>query len=149
MTQQEIQDLLLVGKFMDINHLFPYQCRGDEEPLGLYIADDEEGMLDYKNGINWYNPDTDYNQLMNVVERIESLDLKEYMYQWDQEGETQYNFNGLVVDITGNTCEIYQENTLDPPNTISRHQRETKKEAIYLSIIRFIKWYNDLILNNK
>lgn len=149
MTEQEIKNLLLIGKFMDIKYLFPYQSRGDSSPLGVYIADDEDSLVDYKNGINWYEPDTDYNQLMNIVEKIESLDLREYFYQWEYpEGWTQYNFNGIVVDIRGNQCIIYMENTLDPIDSISDHRCETKKEAIYLAIIDFVKWYNDLILNN-
>ena len=145
MTKQEIQDLLLIGKFMNINYLFPYQSKGDEEPLGLYIAEDEGGWLDYKNGINWYDPDTDYNQLMKVVEKIESLDLKEHFYQWEYDGEKQYNFNGIVVSIEGNHCMIYIELSLDPIYVLTTHNSDTKKQAVYKAVIDFIKWYNDLL----
>ncbi len=70
MSEKEVQDLLMVGKFMEISHLFPFQSREDENPIGIYKAEDEHGMLDYIDGINWYSPDSDWNELMNVCKKI-------------------------------------------------------------------------------
>jgi hypothetical protein len=64
MTTQEIEDLLMVGAFMEVKNLFPYQNDG------VYIGEDEEGGFDYVEGINWYSPDTDWNTLMKVCKKI-------------------------------------------------------------------------------
>ena len=70
MTNQEVQDLLMVGKFMDIKNLFIYQ-ENDDNPLGVYIADDEYGSIDYVDvGINWYEPNSNWNTLMAVCKKI-------------------------------------------------------------------------------
>jgi hypothetical protein len=70
MSKEEIDDLLMVGKFMEIENLFSYQHEKDKF-LGVYIADDEDGMIDYVDvGINFYSPDSDWNTLMKVCKKI-------------------------------------------------------------------------------
>lgn len=69
MTHQEIEDLLMVGKFMEVKNLFTYE-RDNGELIGVYIAEDEGGTIDYVEGINWYSPDTDWNTLMKVCKKI-------------------------------------------------------------------------------
>jgi hypothetical protein len=71
MTQEQINNILLVGKFMGVENLFTYQGKKDIEPLGVYMAEDEEGRIDYVDvGINWYSPDKDWNTLMDVCKKI-------------------------------------------------------------------------------
>ena len=70
--------------------------------------------------------DTDWNWLMEVVEKIESLDY------W--------------VEILGgyyNQCNIGKQNNIK--NLIERDS-ETKIEAVYNACIEFIKWYNEQII---
>ncbi len=70
MTNQEIEDLLMVGKFMEVKDLFPYQLK-KEECIGVYIGEDEYGSIDYVDvGIKWYAPDRDWNELMKVCKKI-------------------------------------------------------------------------------
>lgn len=65
---------------------------------------------------------SDWNWLMKVVEKIESLD---------------YNFNITSGDATAlhYHCAIYQ-------TSIYRIDGTTKIQATYETVIEFIKWYN-------
>lgn len=75
----------------------------------------------------------DYNTLMEVVEKIESI---------------YSDFHGyFTVYISGNSCTI-QGSKLDtrPENSVYAYFNDsyakTKIEAIYIACVRFIKWYN-------
>lgn len=61
---------------------------------------------------------SDWNWLMQVVEKIESLNV--------------------VVEIRENVC--YIETT---PNDYYSELEETKIQATYNAVVRFIKWYNE------
>jgi hypothetical protein len=89
-----------------------------------------------------------WDWLMPVVEKIESLDLSEWMYSWeDLDGETRYNFEGISVEIEKTRCWIYINLSLDPYWTINEKtfkvKYETKLEAAYESVVEFIEWYNE------
>lgn len=83
---------------------------------------------DYKSTTYWYKKDeaplvclmydTDWNQLMQVVEKIESL--------------------GVVVEIRDNVC--YIETT---PIDYFSELEKTKIQATYNACVRFIKWHNE------
>lgn len=65
---------------------------------------------------------SDWNWLMSVVDKIEGL------------GSCQ-------IDISSNWCRIGYKDTKF--NYDSRnHFKVTKKEAVYLACVEFIKWYN-------
>jgi hypothetical protein len=88
-----------------------------------------------------------WDWIMPVIEKIESLDLSEWMYKWEGiDGETEYNFEGISVEIENTSCWIYIFLSLDPYWTInektSKVKYETKLEAVYESVIEFIEWYN-------
>jgi len=72
MTKEEIDDLLMVGKFMEVENLFLYQYKTEDyDFVGVYIGDDEDGSIDYVDvGIVWYSPDSDWNELMKVCKKI-------------------------------------------------------------------------------
>jgi hypothetical protein len=61
---------------------------------------------------------TDWNWLMQVVEKIESL--------------------GVVVEIRENVCYI-ETTTIDYYSELE----ETKIQATYIACVRFVKWYNE------
>jgi hypothetical protein len=87
---------------------------------------------------------------MAVVEKIESLDLKEYGYQWEGiDGETEYNNGSICVEIEQNRCWIYMNLSLDPFHTFNEKSRgidfPTKIEAVYAAVVEFIEYYNELI----
>jgi hypothetical protein len=86
--------------------------------------------------------------LIPVVEKIESLDLSEWMYRWEGiDGETEYNFEGISVEIENTSCWVYIHLSLDPYFTINgkTHNKrfETKLEAVYEAVVEFIEWYNE------
>jgi hypothetical protein len=87
---------------------------------------------DYPGATYWYKKDespltllsfdSDWNWLMKVVEKIESLN---------------YNFNLTSKEATVlmNHSAIYQ-------TLIHRIDGNNKKEAVYNTCVEFIKWYN-------
>lgn len=95
-----------------------------------------------------------WDALMPVVEKIESLDLKEYGYQWeDEDGTINYNCEGISVEIENNRCWIYKHLALDPMQTLNEKtfkiKYNSKIEAVYNSVIEFIEYYNELITDNE
>ena len=93
-----------------------------------------------------------WDWLMPVVEKIESLDLKEYGYQWEgHDGETEYNNGSIFVEIEQDMCWIYMNLSLDPLYTLNekthRAKFDTKLEATYAAVVEFIEYYNILIKN--
>ena len=101
----------------------------------------KEENLNYHKSWDW---------LMTVVEKIESLDLKEYGYQWEGiDGETEYNNGSICVEIEQDRCWIYMNLSLDPFHTFNEKSRgirfPTKIEAVYAAVVEFIEYYNELI----
>jgi hypothetical protein len=93
-----------------------------------------------------------WDWLIPVVEKIESLDLKEYGYQWEGiDGKTEYNNGSICVEIEQDRCWIYMNLSLDPFHTFNEKSRgvefPTKLEATYAAVVEFIEYYNELIKN--
>jgi hypothetical protein len=70
------------------------------------------------------------------------------MYSWEgMDGETNYNFEGISVEIENTRCWIYINLSLDPYWTINEKtfniKHETKLQAVYESVVEFIEWYNE------
>ncbi len=87
--------------------------------------------------------------LMAVVEKIESLDLKEYGYKWECiDKRTMYNNGSIHVEIERNHCCIWMDLSLDPPETLNEKTYfvhfPTKLEATYAAVVEFIEYYNIL-----
>jgi|APGre2960657423_1045063.scaffolds.fasta_scaffold23693_1 hypothetical protein len=94
-----------------------------------------------------------WNWLMSVVEKIEGLDLRQWMYKWeDPQVGTQYNFEGISVEIENTKCWIYMRLALDPMFTINERTFNktygSKIEATYDAVVEFIKWYNERMVNH-
>jgi len=89
---------------------------------------------------------TNWEWLIPIVEKIESLDLKDNHYKWKNGEETYYNFQCISVDISRNTCWIGIELNLDQPITINKKSAskhfKTKIEAVWTAVVEFIEWYN-------
>lgn len=95
-----------------------------ENTLSKKSQDDKfklHGRL-WRENDTYYKWNSDWNWLMEVVEKIESLD---------------YNFNITSGDATAlhYHCAIYQ-------TSIYRIDGTTKIQATYETVIEFIKWYN-------
>jgi hypothetical protein len=106
------------------------------EFMGCY--QNNEGFWGFENTPNhktWNNDrfldctkyDTDWNWLIEIVEKIESF--------VDENKHAKYNF------ITEQSfVEIIDNNTSD---TIVEIDRDTKMEATYNACVQFVQWYNN------
>jgi len=119
MTKEEIiEGNKLIASFMNLENVFEYKTK--KEVLGLYIAEDDTGYIDYVDvGINWVNYNCSYDWLIPVVDKIENI--------------------GFTVKIEKTSCLIreftkgYSIEAIYP----------SKLEAVYNSVVKFIKWYNN------
>jgi hypothetical protein len=108
-----------------------------------FIVIQESGWpSDYPTELEFHK---DWNKLMTVVDKIEGLDLKEWMYKWEEDNETQYNFQGISVEIERNSCWIYTELQLDPYYTFNEntYKKEwlSKIDATWNACVEFVQWY--------
>jgi hypothetical protein len=88
---------------------------------------------DYRSTTYWYKEgesplvilsfDRDWNWLMDVVGKIESL--------------------GYVHSIYGNFSTFLKKGTFNELIWVDEFRGNTKLEAVYISVIEFIKWYNE------
>lgn len=111
--------------------------------IGAISAQYDKILVDqckFKTNVEW---------LWYVVEYIESLDLSEYMYTWENELGKHSNFMSITVDIEYKSCSVILHNQLDPSDWLANFTCDTKLEAVYLSILKFIEWYNKLINQTK
>ena len=102
MSREEISNILLVGKFMEIPNLFPYYYKNENDVLGVYIAEDEDGGIDYIDiGINWYNPHSDWNLLMEVCKKIINMyyDRREDIFEGLQNCDIDKTYKACVEFI--------------------------------------------------
>ena len=95
--------------------------------LGLTIITDGISLFDtnYKPLAKYHES---WNDLMSVVEKIESLPL--------------INDAGICVLIEHSYCRIYLDNWGDYTTVAENATKKNKLSAVYLSVIEFIKWYN-------
>ena len=87
------------------------------------IPDDYLTLKDLKYHKNW-------NLLMEVVEKIESLDH-------------------CQIDISLNWCRIGYKGTFFNYDSRDYFKEITKIESVYTACIEFIKWYNEQNKNNE
>jgi len=110
-----------------------------------------ELIAKFMGGEDFIHPDYsvhNWNWIMQVVEKIEQLDLSQYIYKWEDGDVTNYNFEGTSVEIENNRCWIYINLSLDPMFTVNektfKQTYNSKIEATYAAVVEFIEWYNQL-----
>lgn len=97
-----------------------------------------------------------WDALIQVVEKIESLDLSERMYKWEDGRGMNYNFQAVSVHIEHNKCYITIDLQLDPPIwlnddwTNKQHSlgyKENKIDAVFWSSVEAVQYLkeNELI----
>ena len=95
-----------------------------------------------------------WDVLMEIVEKVEALDLSEYCYKWEDGRGTNYNFECIEVMIERNTCWITVNLQLDPPIWLnnkwvdkqhSGDYNETKKDAVFWSLVEAVTEINKII----
>jgi hypothetical protein len=117
------QNNALIAEFMgfDANYALGNGFREARRP-----EDDECVDLDRNTYLNW-------NELMPVVEKIESTYLKLHGY--------------FGVYISSNSCSIQGTNfnTLNPELNVyfSDCHEDTKLKSTYEAVVNFIKWHQD------
>lgn len=138
----------LIAEFMETSGNVDFHNGEGFVPIYWYSGINGGHKTPYKEDELEYHKSWDW--LMPVVEKIESLDLKEYGYQWEGiDGETMYNNGSIYVEIERNHCYIWVDLSLDPPHTINKKtyyiKYDTKIEAVYAAVVEFIEYYNILI----
>ena len=102
----------------------------------------EEGFLinpitNFDEEINDLTFHSDWNRLMQLVEKIEQTTIKETYGQFNEKES-----NAIVsVVIENKFCQILSNGIY--LNEIVSENEETKIEAVYNACIEFIKWYNE------
>jgi hypothetical protein len=111
----EIEQNKLIAKFMDI----PVSEFHWKDWVSLIIGNEDDAM-DYAN-LTYYTPNSNWNQLFPVLEKIEALG-----YKWEI-GMGHYQESRLHY------CTMTRVGTIEAISPM---------DAVYNVIIEFIKWYN-------
>lgn len=82
--------------------------------------------------INWFDFETNWNDLMFLVANIENLKDKDNFILYDV---TIFSDAVLIADQQGNEIVLI--------NKSDNGEFTTKIEAVYLACVKFIKWYNE------
>jgi hypothetical protein len=117
----------IIGKSKIIAEFMGYKVNYDKETDEYSVGG--RSLTSYNYHGNW-------NSLMPVIEKIESLDLSD----WYDEG----NFMNVNVSIESGHCYIFVELNYDPPHRICGESNYSipKIELIYNQVVNFIEWYN-------
>lgn len=83
-------------------------------------------------------------ELMEAIEFIENLDLKENYYQWgDEDDEVHFNFQSFQVEFDFNKCYIWLNLELDPPQIIVCSNFSTKFDSTLDAVNQFATKFNN------
>jgi hypothetical protein len=103
---------------MEDNKLLAEFMGFQQTNIGWYDAEEVLLRAERDNTFDNLKFHSDWNWLMEVVEKIESL--------------------GVVVEIRESVCYISPF-----PNNYVSELEETKIQATYIACVRFVKWYNE------
>ena len=96
-----------------------------DAPFYYTTEDTKEKVI--KNISKYSKYSKDWNWLMSVVEKIESIEYGVYQ-----------------VDILQEGCKILKKCSLLIDKTVSKLEPDTTKiKSVYLACVEFIKWYNE------
>ena len=118
-TQEIIEGNKLIAKFMGLSYCTKYQYEG------WYKNSEHNHRICDFDGLKF---NSSWDWLMPVVNKIESLPL--------------INDAGLCVLIEHSYCRIYLDNWGEYTTVVEKEKKKDKLNAVYLSIVEFIKWYN-------
>ena len=126
---------ILIAKFM--GEKLPYINNQDRfeymvEGAGLISSTNVEDLYRFLR----YNYNTDWNRLMQVVEKIESLG-----YRTLTENECFMITKSKLSSFDVRSKDDY--NTIFSDNYEINHYGGSKKENVYNACVEFIKWYNE------
>lgn len=84
---------------------------------------------------NWY---CDWDWLMSVVEKIETLDMVPFFLIQNKTAVIAISESQGVITHKIESSELVEED-----GKIFTKQKDSKLEAVYNCVVKFIKWYND------
>ena len=124
---------------VDVYSKVPIEIRdyGDEERYFAYDWD----VLNSGQFLTEPTYHSCWNSIMEVLDKISKLDLKEFCYEWDSHNGKENNFQSVTFEIDNNSCYIYVNLTLDPPIVFYSTGDDVKKCTVE-AIVKFIHWIN-------
>ena len=135
-----IENNKIIAEFMGAKEIITETTHRIYKEFEMYgIIESIEDREDIK---HFYQPEemlfnSDWNWLMEVVEKIEQTTIKETYGQFNEKES-----NAIVsVVIENKFCQILSNGIY--LNEIISENEETKIEAVYNACIEFIKWYNE------
>lgn len=86
----------------------------------------------------------DFNTLIPVIEKLESEDLSEFHYEWEDKRGKHNNFMSVEFIRWYNESSININLQLDPSNDIGRHEGEGIIKDTFYAVVDAIKHINKL-----
>ena len=116
----------LIAEFMEVKNFREYELNSKHKCL---IISDDDGFIDYVEGINFLSYNDNWNRIMPVVEKIKKLEFEFNTfsdYTKTEKYRNEVRISELSVD---KYCRILIRNT-------------DMLDAIFNAVVEFIKWYN-------
>lgn len=122
-----------------IKHKNGFSRQLDENTLGKFVCRNHTQL-------RFFNS---FDELSLVVAKLEKEDLSEYMYKWELEDETMYNFDYIEVSVDTNYVGVDVNLSLDPPMQISTLRPELpKRQQLFWALADAVEYINNLKLKN-
>lgn len=130
----KIMDKALIADLIQFNPKNGWKRLGDKRAKFICRSHHE---------LRYFN---DYNWLMEVVEKLEAENLRDYFYKWQEEDEIRFNFENISVDrMSGwDVCVML---SLDPPMEISKsieYKDLPDKQQLFFVLADAVEYINNL-----
>ena len=117
----------LIAEFMEVKNVREYELNSKHKCL---IISDDDGFIDYVEGINFLSYNDNWNRIMHVVEKIKKLEFEFNTFS-DYTKTEKYRNEVRISELSVNKyCRILIRNT-------------DMLDAIFNAVVEFIKWYNE------
>mgnify|MGYP003512033432 FL=1 len=126
-NKEIIEDNKLIAEFMEVKNVREYELNSKHKCL---VISDDDGFIDYVEGINFLSYNDNWNRIMPVVEKIKKLEFEFNTfsdYTKTEKYRNEVRISELSVD---KYCRILIRNT-------------DMLDAIFNAVVEFIKWYNE------
>lgn len=131
MTQKEIlEGNKLIADFMEVKNVREYSFN---RKIKCLIITEDDGYIDFVEGMNILSYHDNWNRLMSVVEKIESIeDCEKSNFQFSILSDNECEIFGKYID--------YQHPRFSYLNCVKEN---SKIKSVYKAAVDFIKWYNE------
>ena len=129
----------LIAEFMEVKNFREYELNSKHKCL---IISDDDGFIDYVEGINFLSYNNNWNRLMPVVEKICRMEIGDGIEY------VEYPFLRTFGMLNNHKCSSHKTEEPDGKimvrlNGFSVFKSDSLIEATFLSVVEFIKWYNE------